>query len=124
MVATTQISIGPMCHCNWADCPYCPIPIPNEVREGAGTSNWQAAFTIRSTGQGSLHKATSPRVRTQGRRKNSRTTQAKPAKKATGGACKGTPQRAVTQQPMKGVRADAEEEYWQVATLLGLVRRV
>ena len=124
MMATTQISIGPMCHCNWTDCPYCPIPVPNEVREEAGASNWQAALTIRSMSQGSLHKATSPRVRTHGRRKNPRTTQAKPAKRATGGGCKGTSQRAVSQQPMKGVGAGAEEEYWQVATLLGLVRRV
>ncbi|EPT04733.1 hypothetical protein FOMPIDRAFT_1021884 [Fomitopsis schrenkii] len=123
---TSQGNGRPARHCDWIDCRYCPMLAQSELSGVAGASNWQSTFTTGSaknrTSQRESRKATTQRTKTQtpGRgKKNSRVTRTNLTGKRAGGA-----PGAADQGPANGGRdMDAEEEYWEVASLLGLVRR-
>ena len=118
--ATTQISGG---HCDWADRPHCTFPVQNKSLGWADMGNWQTALMIRNmqsyTNQGRRCKPTNlcreaEPVRL--RKTNRKSSRVKPRREAAIRASNGALPNAV------GVKMDAEEEYWQVAKLLGLVR--
>ena len=120
MTIASQVNSGHRQKCDWSDCPCCPIAAQDERAEGTDASNWQSALTTSHT-RSHVSKRASPK--TQDLIRGKKNTRGIFARKAARGASRGTPQRAVDKELVKGRNGDAQQEYWEVAELLGLVRR-
>lgn len=120
MTTASQVNSGHRQKCDWSDCPYCPIAAQDKRVGGTNASNWQSALMTSRT-QSHVSKRTSRE--TQGLVHGMKTARERSARKLAGGASRGTSQRVVYKESVHEGKRGAEQEYWEVAELLGLVRR-